>query len=399
MSILSTAYSGLNAFQRALSVTSSNITNATTEGYSRQSISFKPSAANFFGGVFVGTGVTVDSVYRNVDQFANFQVRSNASVKSQYEAFYQQSSQINNLLSLDGLSVSTSTQSFFDALSQLNNAPDSVTSRNTFLKQGQQMVQQFTYLQGKLDEYQNNSTRQIGEAVNTINQLTSNLAQINQQLMSVPQAPDLLDQRDKLLNTLSQYANLTVSDQGNGVVNVGLASGEMLVSGPTQNKLSISTERTNDFSTKVLLAYGNSGQIDVTNKLNSGMVGGLLSYEQSVLGRASQSLGMMAIGLAQQFNAQHQMGVTMNGQLGGNFFTDFNSASNQSSRVVSQSTNTGTASLGVEISDLSSLELTDYTMVISDTNEVQLIRKSDGVVATKTWNSTTAPLQTLSLMV
>lgn len=393
MSILSIAYSGLNAFQRALDVTGNNIANATTRGYSRQSIQFTPSISHKYAGSYMGSGVSVASIYRNADQFANSQVRNTLSVKSQYESFYQQAIQIDKLLSQDGTSISSSLQSFFDSLGQLNNAPDSIATRGVALKQSQLLVEQFNALQKRLDEYQNNSTAQIAEAVNQINQITSDIAEVNKQLMATSNAPELLDKRDDLLKQLAQFVDVSVIDQGDGTISVGLASGDMIVAGTEQRKFSVSTAVSNSLGTKVILSNG-IGQIDVSSKLNSGILGGLMDYEHDVIGQTSQLIGQMAIGLSQKFNAQHQLGMDMNNQIGKEFFTDYNSVIQQLNRSLSSSTNTGTGVLSVNISDVSQTKLSDYDLVITDTptNQVRLINKSDGTSTTLNWsNSPPAP--------
>ncbi len=388
MSILSIANSGLNAFQTALAVTGNNITNAKTRGYSRQTINFNPSLSQRYAKSFIGTGVTVASIYRNSDQFANFQVRNTQSFKSQYEAFYQQASQIDKLISQDGTNISASLQSFFDALSQLNNSPDTGASRDVALKQSQLLVQQFNFLQTKLDEYQNNSTAQISQAAQQINQITRGIAAANQQLMGSSNSPELLDQRDELLKELSQFVDVTTFDQGDGTISVGIATGEMLVSGTQQRDLVVSSDQSNISGTKMLLGNG-AGQLDITSKLNSGMIGGLLNYEQSVLGKASQMLGQMAIGLAQTFNAQHQLGMDMNNQLGQNYFTDYNSLTQQLNRSTPSNINTGTGVLSVNISDIAQTQLSDYELVVSDalTNQIRVVRQSDGTSTTLNWSS------------
>jgi flagellar hook-associated protein 1 FlgK len=386
MSIFNIATSGLNAFQTALAVTGNNIANATNRGYSRQSISFTPSLSQKFGGSFVGTGVQVNSIYRNADQFANHQVRNSQSFKSQYESFYLQSSQIDKLLSQDGTSVSTSLQSFFDALSQLNNAPSTSASRDVAFNQSKLLVQQFSFLQTKLDESQASSTAQMSQAVGQINQLTLSIAGVNQQLKGNPTSPELLDQRDELLKQLSNFVDITTFDQGDGTVNVAIATGEILVAGTEKRDLSVTAGANN--STKILLGNG-AGQIDITAGINSGMLGGLLSYEHNILAQASQMLGQMAIGMAQTFNAQHKLGMDLNNQIGQNFFTDYNTPSLQLNRSAPANTNTGTGILSVNISDISQTKISDYQLVVSDTasNEVRLIRQSDGTSTTLTWSS------------
>jgi flagellar hook-associated protein 1 FlgK len=379
MSILSTAYSGLNAFQRALDVTGNNISNSTTKGYSRQSIQFTASPTQKFAGSYVGTGVNVAAITRNVDQFASYQVRNTQTAKSEYEAFYTQASQIDKLLSQEGTSLSSSLQSFFNALGQLNNAPDSTASRNVALRQSQVLSNNFTFLQGQLDEYQTNSTNQINQAAKQINQITKDIASVNGQLIAASNDPSLLDQRDNLLNQLSEFVDVNVFDQGNNAINISLASGEMLVTGTEQRDLTVSSNLSDNFGTKIFLGSG-SFQMDITDKVSSGMLGGLLSYEQDVLGKSSQMIGQMAIGLAQQFNAQHKLGMDMNNSIGRDFFTDYNSVSQKQGRSISASGNTGTAVLSVDISDISNTQLSDYELRVTDVsgNAFQLIRKSDG---------------------
>ncbi|KTD32106.1 flagellar hook-associated protein FlgK [Legionella moravica] len=389
MSILNIAYTGLSAFQRAFQVAGNNITNATTKGYTRQTIQFTPGPSQRFAGSYIGSGVFVASIDRNVDQFTNSQVRSTLSLKSQFDTFYNQAIQIDKLLSQDGTSISTSLQSFFDALGQLNSAPDSISSRSVAIKQSQLLVQQFNSIQNKLDEYQQNSTAQISGAVRQINQLTTDIAAINKQLMSTPDTPELLDRRDELLKELSQYTSLSIFDQGDGTISVGIATGDMLVSGTEQRDLVVGSGNSTVSGTKVYLDNG-TGQIDITSRLTTGMLGGLMDYESEVISQASQMIGQMAIGLAQTFNAQHKLGVDLNNQIGKDFFTDYNSSAQQLNRVVTPSTNTGTGILSVAISDISQTKLSDYDLVVTDalTNEVRVTRKSDGTSTLLNWTNT-----------
>lgn len=389
MSILSTAYSALNAYQLGLQVTGNNLVNAETQGYTRQSITFTPGTSNYYGGSYVGSGVEVTSIYRNVDQFLNAQLRSTITQKSQFDTFYQQAMGVNSLLAQDGNSISTSMQSFFTALSDLNDAPDNIASRNVVLKQSSLMVNQFNSMQKTLDDYQNNSTMQISIAAGSINQLTASLAAVNQQLMGTPNAPELADQRDELLRQLSQFSQLSIFDSGNGAVNVGLANGEMLVSGGSYSQLSVVPGSGGNLGSRILLDSG-LGKVDVTDRMQTGSLGALLNYEQNVLAQTNRTIGQLAIGLSLAFNTQHQLGMDMNDQLGNNFFTDYNSASAQLKRSINSNANTGTGVLSVQISDIGQTQLSDYKLVVSNSasNEVQVTRLSDGTVSTLNWTNT-----------
>ncbi|HAT7072736.1 TPA: flagellar hook-associated protein FlgK [Legionella pneumophila] len=389
MSILNIAYSGLNAFQRALDVTGNNIANFKTRGYSRQSIQFTPIASNRYAGSYIGAGVSVSSIYRNVDQFANAQVRSTLSYRTQYDAFYNQALQIDKLLSQDGSSISAPLQTFFDSIGQLNSTPDSIATRGVVLKQSQLLAQQFNSLQIKLEEYQRNSTLQVTESVKIINQITKELAEVNGKLLGNNNIPELLDHRDELLKQLSGYTDLSIFDQGDGTISVGIASGDMLVAGTQQRDLVVGIGKDSILGTKIFLTSGGNNQVDITDRLTTGMLGGLIDYEKNVLGQASQLIGQMAIGLAQTFNTQHKLGMDMNSQIGKDFFTDFNSPGQMLKRSTASADNSGTAVLSVNISDISQVKLSDYDLIISDTgaNELRLIRKSDGTSTTLTWSS------------
>ncbi|WED43984.1 flagellar hook-associated protein FlgK [Legionella cardiaca] len=386
--ILSIAASSLSAFQRALEVVGNNIANANNSGYSRQTTQFTPMPSQRYAGSYIGTGVGVSNIKRNNDFFATRQVRETLTSKTEYDTFYQQALQIDKLLSQDGTSVSASLQNFFNALAQLNEAPDSLASRGVAIKQSELLVDQFNTMQLRLDEYQRNNTTQINEAIAQINQITASIAQVNEQLSGIRNAPELLDKRDELLRELSQYTTVTVIDQGDSGISVAIGSGEMLVMGTEHRDLAIAPNTSGQVGTRITIDNG-AGQTEVTKNLHSGMLGGLLSFEEDVIGQASQLLGQMAIGLATTFNAQHRLGIDMNSQIGKDFFTDFNDMSLQLTRAVAATNNTGSGVLSVAISDIAQTKLSDYELLVTDslTNEIRLIRKSDGQSTTLNWTN------------
>lgn len=388
MSILNIAYSGLSAFQRALEVTGNNISNAATRGYSRQSVLMGSAPTLRYGNSYIGNGVNVSSIYRNADQFATAQVRNSGSTKAQYDTFFQQAIQVDKLLSQDGNSISKSLQGFFDAFSQLNNNPESMVSRGVALSQSTLLVDQFRSLQTRLDEYQQNSTAQLSQSVVQMNQLAKNVAELNNQLLATPNSPELMDNRDEMLKQLAEFADLTVLDQNDGTVSVAIANGQMLVVGREQRDLSVRPGSATDSGSKIFISNG-AGQVDISTFFKSGKIGGLMSYENTVIGQSSRMIGQMAIGLSQRFNQQHKLGIDLNNAIGTDFFTDFNAPALQQNRSVPFSSNTGTGVLSVAISDIAQTQLSDYDLVVSDvgSNQLRLIRKSDGVTTNLTWSS------------
>lgn len=388
--MLSIAVSGLNAFQRGLDISSNNVMNAHTPGYSRQSILLSGSKPQLVAGSFIGTGVSFDGIRRNSDQFANMQVRQTLTARAQYDAFYQQALQIDKLLSSDGTSVSASMQEFFNTISQLNENPDSISSRNVMLKQSELLVNQYNRMQQQLDEQLNGNKQQIQIAVDGINSISTRIVEINDQLRLSPNSPDLLDKRDELLKELSEYTTVSTTETDTGAVNVFIGKGEGLVVGSTRQVLDVQPSPAGEVGNQIFISNGNGGSINITENLTTGKLGGFVDYEQNVLDKANLLLGQMAIGMAMAFNQQHQLGVDLNDQLGGNFFTDFNDSTLQLNRSVAAATNAGTGVLSVEITDIGQTKLSDYELVVSDSasNEVRVIRKSDGQSFTLNWTDT-----------
>ena len=82
--LVSVASNAVQSYQRALGTVSNNIANVSTEGYSRQEVVMAANPVAKVGTVFLGTGVTVDSVKRQYDTFAETNLRnSNSHLASQ----------------------------------------------------------------------------------------------------------------------------------------------------------------------------------------------------------------------------------------------------------------------------------------------------------------------------
>lgn len=94
--ILNIAVSGLKAHQTALAVTGNNISNATTEGYSRQTVSFETSNSQYLSGNWQGTGVTLETVSRIYDEYLTEQVWTDTSDFNYYETLANYAGQIDH---------------------------------------------------------------------------------------------------------------------------------------------------------------------------------------------------------------------------------------------------------------------------------------------------------------
>src|SRR4029077_1638841 len=135
--LLSTSVSGLLAFQRALDVTSNNVANAATPGYSRETVNFTEAQAQATGSGYIGSGVAVQSVTRSYDELLAGQVRSSQSGYSSWNCFPTQTAQIDNMLSDSSTGITATLQSFVNALQNVANSPSSTSQRQVALSQAQ----------------------------------------------------------------------------------------------------------------------------------------------------------------------------------------------------------------------------------------------------------------------
>src|SRR5215469_5364887 len=160
--ILSTGVSGLLAFQQALDVTSNNIANAATPGYSVESIDLTPQPGQATSGGYLGSGVAVQGITRAYNELLAQQVRSSQSSYSSYNTLATQAGQIDNMLSSSNTGLTASLQSFINALQTLSTSPSSTASRQALLSQAQALTQQINSYASQIQTYGGNLEQQIG---------------------------------------------------------------------------------------------------------------------------------------------------------------------------------------------------------------------------------------------
>lgn len=221
-SIFNTAKSGLFSQQTAINVTSHNIANANTEGYSRQRADMvtttpytMPSMNNAAAAGQLGTGVTVASIDRIRDTFLDYQVRIQMGVSGQYTAKDKYLTQVENALNEptdNGLS--SLIQQFFNSWQDLSNSPQNTS---TVAQQAYQLTNSINSTYSQLTSIKSNTNTEIKNVVVSINSMLSQISKLNQQIKDVKisgQNPnDLMDSRDLLLDNLSSEFGINVTQR------------------------------------------------------------------------------------------------------------------------------------------------------------------------------------------
>lgn len=386
-SILSIGQSGLVAAQVGLATTGHNIANAATPGYSRQVVVQGAAQAQNFGFGFMGQGAEISTVKRIYSEYLGVQVQSAQTAKSGLDSYYTQIKQIDNLLADPTSGLSPALQDFFAGVQELSSNPTSLPSRQAALSSAESLASRFQSLAGRLDEMKQGVNSQIQSSVGVINAYAEQIAQLNDAISRSQRADgqpanDLLDQRDQLILDLNKEIRATVVKQGDGNYNVFIGNGQPLVVGVTPAALTIQASATNPERIEVAYRASNGSVVSLSETgLTGGKLGGLIEFRSKTLEPAQNALGRVAIGLASTFNAQHRLGVDLNGVAGGTFFTTASPVVTASAANDSASTAAVTASIG----NANALTTSDYRLQYDGTNYT-LTRLSD--------NTTTGPITT-----
>ena len=374
--ILGTGISGLNAAQTNLLTTSHNITNADTPGYTRQEAIQSTNIPLSSGAGFIGRGVNVTTVQRIHNQFLTTQLLQVQTQSSQLDTHYTQIKQIDNLLADPVSGLSPALQDFFSGVNDVAANPSSVPSRQAMISNAEALVSRFHSLDQRLSEMQDGANTEIKSHIGEINSLAKQISEINNNIViaegaSGGHAPnDLLDKRDELIHQLSKFVNTDIVKQSDGTLNVFIGTGQALVVGTQSLTLKAMISPENPQQMTVGLVNGNKTILLPEDQIQGGSLGGILDFRNESLNVAQNSLGRIAINLGQAFNAQHRLGLDLNGVLGTDFF------SVPSPQVFSSSSNNPASSITASISDVGALTASDYQFSYDGTNYT-LTRLSD----------------------
>ncbi|MCP5015275.1 MAG: flagellar hook-associated protein FlgK [Ketobacter sp.] len=361
------ALSGLKASQTSLSTTSHNIVNVDTDGYSRQTTGLATRVPQSYGGAFVGQGVDINSIARVSNQYVVDQLRRDVSSFNSFDSYYEYAVRVDQLLGDDSTAITPSLQSFFDAVQDVSNDPASIPNRQVLLSSGEALANRFNTVYEQVFQANETLNIELDAVTSKISQLGQSIASYNQAIQSVysnntGELPnDLLDQRDEAVKQLAELIGVDVIQQSNLSLSVFVGSGQPLVIGNESFSVQTVSNSTGLNRKDIIITDGTSSQ-NITDFLSGGRLGGLLSVREDLIDPVFNELGRMSLAVSESFNDQHQLGMDLDNQLGGLFFGDINLPSAQFSRIASNVSNAGTASISVTIDDTNLLTIQDYRL-------------------------------------
>lgn len=217
---LNTGLSGLNFYQANLNTTAHNISNADVKGYSRQTVLSQAADAlrvnNAYG--MMGTGVKATGITQLRNIYYDTKYHAAQAQYSEYEAEHEQLTQLqsylNEMKSETGYTKLLSELS--SALQDLASSPADATYRTQFIKSAENFTDLIKETGTNYRNTQQDINNEVAIHVDTINSIASQIYTLNQQIMNIEtrsgNANDLRDQREVLVDQLSELVNVTVTE-------------------------------------------------------------------------------------------------------------------------------------------------------------------------------------------
>ncbi|QNO14476.1 flagellar hook-associated protein FlgK [Alkalicella caledoniensis] len=329
---LELARRALQTQQTALNTVGHNISNANTPGYSRQEVVTSPtgpytSPSNIrpMAAGHIGTGVAVVSIQRQFDKYVANQWRLENGLLAQWNQKQLAMQQIESIFNEPSeSSLRMAVDEFWSALNQLAIEPTELSSRALVKQTAITMVDTFKTMDRQLDQISKDYDELGRAAVSEINSLVKQIEDVNKRIVRSTamgdQPNDLLDQRDLLLDKLTELVNVDMEENNRGDMRISFG-GHVLVPYVGENHESLKFNYHNEQMTLVrssddvvVLTH-----TQVENNITHGKVKGIFESKEAIA-KYQDYLEEYAMGYVNALNAQHNQGVGLNGQTDIDFF-------------------------------------------------------------------------------
>jgi flagellar hook-associated protein 1 FlgK len=314
--VLNIARGALYAQQQGIAVTSHNIANVNTTGYTRQSMNFENlGLENNTSRLQLGLGVLADSVSQYYDRFVTQNIHQKTSEQMQTQT------ELANLRKMQGLfndgvgtGLSQPLAEFWNAWQDLANNPSGIPERTTLLHKGEALAERFQTIHTELTRIRAEMNTNLGASIQELNQLSAQVAELNVKIVASEAtgttANDLRDQRNLVLEKISGLIGNVRLDNADGSVTVMTTNGLLLADRAQSWSLSQSGNA---------ITWGDL-PADISRELAGGKIGGYLNLRDEIVPEYVANLDELAGTVIAQVNPIHVTGFTLAGETGKNFF-------------------------------------------------------------------------------
>lgn len=311
----SIAFSGLSSTSVQISVTSSNISNADTTGYTKKTANQSSSVTNG-----VGTGVTVTGITSTVDKLL---LKSLVSADSDLGSADTTNTYLTSLEKLYGSTSSTDSTStgtslansiatLESALSSLASTPSSASLQSNVVSSLDDVTSQLRETSSGIQKLRSNADQDISSSIDDVNTDLQNIADLNAEIKQTAAAgqstADLEDQRNTALQDVASKMNVSYYTASNGDLQIYTTTGQALVDS-SAHKISYTAAANVSSSTTYTAGSSSSGfsaiavnGVDITSQITGGDIGALITLRDKTLPAAQSQLDQLATQLASAVN-------------------------------------------------------------------------------------------------
>lgn len=311
------AAQALDVDQGALNVTSNNIANASTPGYSREVVNLTEKTPVESGNLTVGMGVDLKQIQSVRDQVLSLLIAEQTTQQGGAQTKLNALQQVQGLFSDPTQGIGANLTAFFNSISQLSTNPTDLAERQSVITAAQNLVSSFNQAAQNLGTIQSSLNQSVSQSVDQINSLTTQIAQINAQVGQLQQLGkdpgSLLDQENQLINQLSQLTNVNEIQTEHGMT-LTTGNGTALVVGNQSFALQLGNGPT---GMQDVFAQGQ----DITSTIQSGNLGGAIQVRDQDIPGILNQVNTLAGDFATSFNAAQATGFDLNGNPGQALFS------------------------------------------------------------------------------
>lgn len=316
----------LMAHSTQINTAGHNITNADTEGYSRQRVQIKtfdplyrPDLTREERPGQVGQGSSVESINRLRDELLDQRIVAQSNQETYWttrEKYYTMIEQVYN--EPDEISVRTNMDKYWQSWQELSVYPESQAARQAVVTRGETLAESIQQRYKALSGIGTLINGDIDATVKQINTITKQIADINGEIVKVKamgdNPNDLLDRRDLLVEKLSGLANITTDIRDDDEFMVHL-EGNILVQGHIARNFEVEPMTDNNGYSRVIWSDTKN-----TVQVSGGTLGALIELRDVDIREQVQSLNTVTMNFSDLVNDVHRAGIGMNNVTGLDFF-------------------------------------------------------------------------------
>jgi flagellar hook-associated protein 1 FlgK len=322
--VLNIGRNALLTQQNAIDVTGNNIANVNTPGYSRQRVNMLQAAPIQSGTAVFNTGVYTDKkIERLHDQFLAAQISDEQQNLGRWESQTKALERVEIVFDeTTGYGLNQAMSDYWNAWQDLVNNPAGHLERMSLAAKSEYLATTFQSIDANLSQVQNDLDKSIQGALDQINRIAADIANLNVQITSAEvggySANDLQDKRDLLLSQLSELINVDSFYDGDGNLTISVGSGQPLVE--SGNSWSLTTNLNGAGHRDVFWVASDGTQTDITSDIGGGKIKGWLEVRDVNIVDYAGRLDDLAANLITAVNGLHATGLDLNGALGQAFF-------------------------------------------------------------------------------